>query len=246
MGKGFGFREFTISHDRCGMKVGTDSVLLGSWAKSPESHVRSILDIGTGTGILALMMAQRCPEAQVCGVEIDHDAFLQASENAGSSKFRKRIRLCLCDFRTFTSERKYDVIISNPPFFSKDSRTINVLANQEERGRYTARHTDSLPFRELVAGAKRLLSGDGFFSVIVPCDSALNLIGICAENDLYLTRRCDVRDSPDKDLKRCMMTFSHKIVQTELSLLSIHDESGAYSDEFRRLTGAFYLPAVFT
>ncbi len=242
MSQGFIFQEFTINHDICGMKVGTDSVLLGAWANKPTDSPHSVLDIGTGTGIIALMMAQRFPDTEIHGIEIDHQAFLQAVGNVSASRFADRIHLSEGDFLKTGFQSRYDIIISNPPFFSVDTRTRDSVG---EPNRYTARHTDSLPFCDLIERTKDLLADDGLFSVVIPYGSALHFIGLCAENGLYLTHKCNVKDSPNKEFKRSLMTFSKTVEPTQTTELTIRDQSGTYSLQFRSLTEIFYLPTLF-
>ena len=155
---GFRFKQFEILQDRCAMKVGTDGVLLGAWA----SGGTRILDIGCGTGLIALMMAQRFPAAQVVGIDIDEEACGQARENVTASPFGDRIDVAHCRLQDYSGE-EFDAIVSNPPFF------LNSLKNPDSK-RAMARHADTLPFRDLWQGVKRLLSENGIFSVVLPSD----------------------------------------------------------------------------
>ena len=177
---GFKFKQFEIHQDRCAMKVGTDGVLLGAWAPGGKR----ILDIGSGTGLISLMMAQRCQEAQVIGVDLDAEACDEARENVAASPFADRVSIACCRLQDYESAEKVDAIVSNPPFF------LNSLKNPDSK-RSMARHADSLPFRDLFLGVKRLLSEEGVFSVIVPSEvldaftSEAYLLGFC------LVRQCD-------------------------------------------------------
>ena len=162
----FTFKSFTIHQDRCAMKVGTDGVLLGAWAQGGSR----ILDIGTGTGIIAMMMAQRFPDADITAIDIDAEACKQAAENVRESVFKGRIIVkeealqSYCRNHLEQQHPLYDSIVSNPPFF------VNSLRNPDAR-RTTARHTDSLSFAELFRSVSRLLSDDGMFSAIIPTDN---------------------------------------------------------------------------
>ena len=156
---GFKFKQFEIHQDRCAMKVGTDGVLLGAWAPGGKR----ILDIGSGTGLISLMMAQRCQEAQVIGVDLDAEACDEARENVAASPFADRVSIACCRLQDYESAEKFDAIVSNPPFF------LNSLKNPDSK-RSMARHADSLPFRDLFLGVKRLLSEEGVFSAIVPSE----------------------------------------------------------------------------
>ena len=146
---GFKFKHFEIHQDRCAMKVGTDGVLLGAWALGGKR----ILDIGSGTGLISLMMAQRYPEAQVVGIDLDAEACAEARENVAASPFADRVNIVDCRLQDYESLEKFDAIVSNPPFF------LNSLKNPDSK-RSMARHADSLPFRELFRGVKLLLSDD--------------------------------------------------------------------------------------
>jgi tRNA1Val (adenine37-N6)-methyltransferase len=135
---GFKFKQFEIHQDRCAMKVGTDGVLLGAWAPGGKR----ILDVGSGTGLISLMMAQRFPEAQVRGIDMDGEACEEAAENVAASPFADRVEIECCRLQDYHSEESFDAIVSNPPFF------LNSLKNPDSK-RTMARHTDSLPFRDL-------------------------------------------------------------------------------------------------
>ena len=153
----FDFKQFSICQDQCAMKVGTDGVLLGAWADGG----RRILDIGTGTGIIALMMAQRFPDAAIDAIEIDHDACRQAAGNIAATPFADRIRIHECPIQHFQPTMRYDVIVSNPPYF------INSMKNPDKK-RATARHTDTLSPRDLFMAAEKMLDENGIFSIIIP------------------------------------------------------------------------------
>ena len=158
----FQFKQFTIHQQHCAMKVGTDGTLLGSWASAPAGACR-ILDVGTGTGLIALMMAQRFPEARVTGIDIDTDAVGQASENALESPFKERIMIREGDVTRMEDTDGFDAIVCNPPFFD---RSLTCPDQQ----RTEARHTVSLTYRQLMESAFRLLKDDGRLSVIIPSD----------------------------------------------------------------------------
>ena len=155
----FKFQQFTVRQEHCAMKVGTDGTLLGAWANGG----RSVLDIGTGTGLIALMMAQRFPEARVTAIDIDQAACLQAHDNVAASPFASRIQIVQADVADYEAE-PFDVIVSNPPYF------VESLTCPDYQ-RTTARHTASLTYQTLMCSAFRLLSDEGRFSVIIPFDS---------------------------------------------------------------------------
>ena len=232
----FQFKQFSVRHDRCSMKVGTDGVLLGSWAGHPQLSTAncqlSILDIGTGSGLIALMMAQRFPQATITGIDIDLASVEQARENVAHSPFHNIDiqHIALEDF----NEGKYDLIISNPPFYEEDTQSKTEQI-------HNAKHTSSLTFEQLIEGADRLLESEGEFDVILPYSAADQVIGTAAIHGLYLLRRCDVKGSPTRPFKRTMLAFCRTPHETEHTLLIIRTPQNTYSEEYQRLTQAFYL-----
>lgn len=250
----FRFKQFEIEQDRCAMKVGTDGVLLGAWAQGG----RRILDIGSGTGLISLMMAQRFPEAEVVGIDMDADACGQAKENVKASPFRDRVEIVCCRLQDFgadgcasetaglktgasetaadlKSAGVFDAIVSNPPFF------VDSLKNPDSK-RTMARHTDSLPFRDLFAGVKRLLSDDGVFSAIVPAEVVEQFIAESCMLGFYLIRKCGVKTVERKQPKRFMLTFAkHRISPYEEYVETMMDSQGNRSEWYRKITEEFYL-----
>ena len=178
------------------MKVGTDGVLLGAWA-AVQPQDRRMLDIGTGTGLIALMLAQRAPEAHVTGVDIDDVG--QARENAAASPWSGRVAFAQCPVQEFETPEPFDLIVSNPPFFV-DSLTC------PDRGRTAARHAVHLPFGDLRDAVLRLLAPGGRFAVILPTAEAERFLAVCAGR-LALVRRTDVRTTPRRPAKRALMEF---------------------------------------
>lgn len=255
----FRFKQFEIEQDRCAMKVGTDGVLLGAWA---QGGCR-ILDIGSGTGLISLMMAQRFPEAEVVGIDMDADACGQARENVMASPFRDRVEIECCRLQDFggasetaeasgtaeglkadgTSETAaglkaagvFDAIVSNPPFF------VDSLKNPDSK-RTMARHTDSLPFRDLFAGVKRLLSDEGVFSAIVPAEVVEQFVAESCILGFYLIRKCGVKTVGRKQPKRFMLSFAkHRISPYEEYVETMMDSQGNRSEWYRKITEEFYL-----
>lgn len=234
----FQFKQFVVRHDRCAMKVGTDGVLLGAWGCVEG---RRILDIGTGTGLIALMAAQRNPEATVLGIDIDEAAVRQAQENASRSPFRERVGCVLCDAMALhpDGQERFDAILCNPPFFTEDTLP-------DDKGRALARNSRSLPFPQLVGKVASLLTGRGTFSVILPAQHAGDFVGLCLEAGLHLQRRCMVRTTSRKPPRRALLTFSMDAdlpssicdVESELCLM---DDNGSRSQAYKALTEDFYL-----
>ena len=228
----FQFKQFTIHQQRSAMKVGTDGVLIGAWA-SVRANDRTILDIGTGTGLIALMLAQRNPEAEVVAVEINSESAAQARDNVAASPWSDRVTVEECAVQDFVSDLKFDLIVSNPPYFVDSQKC-------PDGSRNTARHTDTLSFSELMKAAERLLAPDGRFAVIVPAESAMSVI---AAGNMHLVRRCDVRTKPSAQPKRVMLEFSPRFEGAALrDELTIGDgTNGGYSPEYVALTRDFYL-----
>ena len=215
----FQFKQFTVWHDKCAMKVGTDGVLLGAWTSVESAH--RILDIGTGTGLVALMLAQRSlPDANIVALEIDEAAVGQARENVIRSPWKERVEVVQADFRKYRSSDKFDVIVSNPPYFV-DSLEC------PDRQRTAARHNNSLSYEDLLEGVSGLLTENGFFTVVIPADVAERVKKIASK--------------PGGIPKRVLITFSFSnqecIVEELLTELARHQ----YSEEYMTLTRDYYL-----
>ena len=195
----FQFKQFTVYQDLCAMKVGTDGTLLGAWAKAPEKTCR-ILDIGTGTGLIALMMAQRFPKAQITGVEIDTNATRQAQENAQNSPFNDRISIIQGDITKISDNIGFDSIVCNPPYF------VNSLQCPTDQ-RTLARHTVSLNYESLMHVAGKLLKDDGSFSLVIPADNQDDIKSAAAFENLFLSRICMIKTTPQKLPKRHLVEF---------------------------------------
>ena len=201
----FSFRQFTIEQDRCAMKVGTDGTLLGAWASLPEHTATTprLLDIGTGTGLIALMLAQRFPEAVVDAIDIDEAAVRQSRENISRSPFASRIKVLHTSLQHFCQQTDltYDAIVCNPPFFHHA-----LICPEKERA--VARHTVSLDFHTLFTCAAKMLSPKGHFSVIIPVSERREMEQAAALSLLFLVRETLFFTSPKKPAKRLLLTFS--------------------------------------
>ena len=239
----FSFKQFTVHQDRCAMKVGTDGTLLGVWARGGDR----ILDVGTGTGLIALMMAQRFPQAMVDAIDIDSDACLQARENIAVSPFADRIAVHHCRLQDFMplaheelladsnssfdslhSPLHYDAIVANPPYFEQSLKAPDAQ-------RSMARHTDSLSYHDLMDGVLRLLDDDGEFSVIIPFDCRGSLEMEAIMTGLYPSRVCAVKTTPHKHARRYLLAFRKHPSEIETSELLMN------SDAYRDLVKDFYL-----
>lgn len=231
----FRFKQFTIRHDRCAMKVGTDGTLLGAWVETTKQ--RRILDIGTGTGLIALMLAQRCPEARIDGIDIDAEACLQALENVRQSPFGTRIRIVHSSFQAFASTvtNPYDLIVSNPPFF-KDS-----LKCPEEKRRL-ARHDDSLPLNELLDTARSLLTHNGRLALILPFVQHEELLRRAEQANLHIIRRTDVIPLEGTSPKRLLVELSPlRLSDTTKDELILENRTHQRTKAYQKLTEDFYL-----
>ena len=229
----FRFKKFTVWHDRCAMPVGTDGVLLGAWAEL--GRAMRILDVGTGSGLIALMAAQRNESAAIVGIDVDDASISQAVENVSSSPFSGRIEILHEDVRSFRPSELFDAIICNPPFY-----TEAILPPDE--GRCVARNTASLGFGELVSSASVLLADQGFFNVIIPTQAESSFISLCLMSRLYVHRRCYVRTTVRKDAKRVMITFSKSVCTNPSSdVLVLSDKDSRRTREYADLTREFYL-----
>lgn len=217
------------------MKVGIDSVLLGAWTRlSQEKH---ILDLGTGTGILALMMAQRT-NAKVDAVEINRQAFLQAEDNIKNSIFDNNIKCYNSSIQDFTSPYLYDLIISNPPYFEDSLKA-------KSHARSTARHTDTLSFEELLETSSALLTKNGKIALILPF-SSLNKISLIAQQlKLHIARTTEVRGKEHKAPNRILIMLQKEETVASNDSLVIYNSEGRYTEEFKSLTQNFYLPSIF-
>jgi tRNA1Val (adenine37-N6)-methyltransferase len=230
----FQFKQFTVRQQHCAMKVGTDGTLLGAWALASAGACR-VLDIGTGTGLIVLMMAQRYPEAQAIAIDIDEKAVFQAQENVQASPFADRIQVFQADVQTFEDSEKFDSIVCNPPFF-EDSLVC------PDAQRTEARHTISLDYRQLMESAFRLLKDDGRFSVIIPTDSRSRLESEAHLRGFFISRLCSVQTTLKKSPKRYMIEFmKHPVNEIDITNGILELSPQIKSDWYRELTQEFYI-----
>ena len=232
----FTFKQFAIEQDRCAMKIGTDGVLLGAWAPI-DNHPFSILDIGTGTGIIALMLAQRCAAQQIDALEIDEAAYEQATDNFENSPWNDRLFCFHAGLDEFIEEpeEEYDLIVSNPPFYSEDYKT-------ENESRDLARFQDAMPFEQLLEAADLLLSEHGIFTVIIPFKEEENFIALANEFELYPLKITRVKGTPTTEIKRSLLAFSrNETTDLPIDELVIETARHVYTQEYIGLTKDFYL-----
>ncbi len=232
----FSFKQFSVQQDKCAMKIGTDGVLLGAWCPI-DNNPFSVLDIGAGTGILSLMLAQRSNAEQIDSLEIDEDAYEQCVENFENSPWSDRLFCFHAGLDEFVDEPEdeYDIIISNPPFYSEDYKTDNSQ-------RDLARFQDALPFDDLIDAADLLLSENGIFAVIIPYKEEEKFIDLCAEVELYPVKVTRVKGTPTSGIKRSLLAFKrYELPVLETDELVIETSRHQYTEEYIELTKAFYL-----
>lgn len=227
----FTFKQFAVSQDRCAMKVGTDGVLLGAWAR--VEHCGRILDMGTGTGLVALMAAQRS-SACIVAVDLDADAVAQAADNVAASPWGERIRVFACDVRVLDDAFRFDAILCNPPFFENSLKS-------PDAARTMARHTDTLSFDELARSAVRLLAPDGELSVVIPYDRAADMTVSAACYGLFATRQTIVVPVEGGKPKRILMAFTRQGAPHTPETLVIHSRQRSYTAQYVSLVEDFYL-----
>lgn len=228
----FQFKQFSIAQDLCAMKVGTDGVLLGAWSKVPNGNV---LDIGSGSGLISLMVAQRNKNCTIDAIDIDQQAYLQTLNNIKNCPWNDRIKGHHTALQCFHPSSKYNLIISNPPFF------INAFkAENESKNR--ARHTDELSYQDFIHCATQLLQPSGILSVVLPVKEAEFFNDIAHQNKLYINRKCWVKPNSSKAPKRVLLEFRFhpKVVITEYLTIE-RDQRHDYTEEYRNLTQDFYL-----
>lgn len=231
----FKFKQFTVHQDKCAMKIGTDSVLLGAWA-SLDYDPLFILDIGAGTGIIALMQAQRSMADNIDAIEIDDKAYEQCLENFENSKWNDRLFCYHASLLEYAEEIDdlYDLIICNPPFYSETFKS-------ENKQRNLARFADAMPAEHLVTSASKLLSRKGHFCVVLPYSEAERFIQLCKDHGLFPNRITHVKGNPTVEIKRSLIDFSFEEITFQPELLIIENERHKYTQDYMDLTKEFYL-----
>lgn len=227
----FKFKQFTVWHDLCAMKVGTDGVLLGAWAKGGKH----ILDVGTGSGLIALFMSQRYGEACVTAIDIDKDACLQARGNADKSVFKSRINVVKTSLQDFETDVKCDAVVCNPPFFKNSLKS-------DDRQRTIARHAETLPYHDLFRCVASLLDDNGEFSVVIPasCRSDFDMEALFA--GMYPTRVCSVKTVSHKPVSRYLLAYGkHPVDRVEETAVCLGGDTSENPDWYARLMTDFYL-----
>lgn len=238
---GFRFKQFTIEDDQCAMKVGTDGAMLGCWSQATTAN--NVLDIGTGSGLLALMLAQKMSaNGQITGVELDKSAATQAQQNVSASPWPDKVAIVNQDIKLFAaqSQPSFDWIVSNPPYF-ESGQDIN-------EARQAARHTEHLTWSELFTAIDQLLTAQGTVELVIPHQGAQQMITIAAQHQFSCQHYCQVKSSPSKPYVRSLMRFARQTAQTEttqLSELTIYQTNlkskNPYTEQFIALVTGYYL-----
>jgi len=232
----FQFKQFNINQERCAMKIGTDAVLLGAWCPI-NNNPFSILDIGAGTGILSLILAQRSNASQIDAIEIEENAYEQCVENFEASHWGDRLFCYHASLNDFINEPEdqYDIIISNPPFYSEDYKTDNSQ-------RDLARFQDALPFEALVKATTLLLSENGIFTVIIPFKEENRLLNLCAQAELFPIKMTRVKGTPTGPIIRSLIAFKrYELPVLSANELVIETSRHVYTEAYTKLTRDFYL-----
>lgn len=233
----FQFKQFTVQQEKAALKVSTDSCLFGAWVaeevRGRKEEVGRVLDIGVGSGLLMLMLAQKC-NAAIDGIEIDEPSYQQAKANIKSSTWKDRLQLFHGDVKEFQFEQKYDFIISNPPFYEGDLKS-------GASNRNVAMHDEGLKLDELLQVVDRNLSGDGSFAVLLPYHRAEQFIASAVKQGLFLSEHVNVKQSVNHSFFRSMLLFSRVIATPDLQELSIKDDSNQYTNAFGELLKDYYL-----
>ncbi|KPH12290.1 tRNA1(Val) (adenine(37)-N6)-methyltransferase [Chryseobacterium sp. ERMR1:04] len=227
--KPFTFKQFDIYQSKNVFRVGTDGVLLGALAN--VGNKSKVLEVGTGTGLISLMMAQRNIEAQFLGLDINEEAVDLTKSNFENSIFNSRLKNILQDFKSFETEEEFDLIVSNPPYFEESGSEKDKIARQ----------TVELNFQQLISKSSQLLSEKGIFSVIIPAEVGSDFIEIAKENQLFLTRRINIKGIENSKVKRLILDFSLTENPLEESEFIIEKSPRQYSDQYLELTKEFHV-----
>ena len=236
MSKEFKFKQFTIFQDQCAMKIGMDGVLLGAWANPKNSF--SVLDIGTGTGVIALQMAQKSSAEIIDALEIDSEAFEQAVENFERSDWGDRLFCYHASLQEFTNEidEQYDFIVSNPPFYNSTYKKGEISDK-----RALARHSESLSYTILVASVSKLLSENGECAFIIPFEEEAEFLRLAAEHTLFPNRITRVRGTKTSVIKRSLLQLSFNTSKVEFSELTLEKDRHVYTEDYINLVKEYYL-----
>jgi tRNA1Val (adenine37-N6)-methyltransferase len=231
----FRFKQFTVHHDQCSLKVCTDACLFGAWIAQllPAGFNGTILDVGTGTGLLSLMLAQASP-GEIDAVEIDAAAQRQAAANFAGSPWSERLRIHAADFLQFQPEKKYGLIISNPPFFEGSLKSADA-------GKNAAKHDSTLRLAPLISKAAGMLAPGGRLALLLPFQREAEAVSCAANNQLQLQRQAQVRPTGGKPFFRSMLLFGKENEPCRQEVITIHDNGRQYTQAFTGLLQPYYL-----
>ena len=231
----FTFKQFTVKQERSAMKVGTDGVLLGAWT-SLDNQPLSILDIGAGTGIISLLLAQRSLSETIDAVELDENAYEECVDNFEASDWGDRLFCYHTSAQQFAEEidDKYSLIVSNPPFYTDHFKSENKARNK-------ARFTDSLSFKDLTKAVSKLLSSNGIFTLIIPFKEETNFISIASEYHLFPNKICRVKGNINSEIKRSLIEFSLVNSKVSVEELILENSRHHYTEKYKNLVKDFYL-----
>lgn len=234
---GFRFKQFFIKHDQCAMKVGTDGILLGAWAKAIKEKYPRILDLGTGSGLVAIMLAQRYPQAKIIGIELDPKAAQQAKANVNACPWQKNIHIIEQSIAQFTTTHQslcqFDLIVANPPYFEQ-----GIACSSPTRG--LARYQQQSHFAWLTM-AQSCLSPQGKICFVLPFHAAIQLKTQAKQTALYCIEQCEIITKIGKSPHRMLLSFAQQASPLNQERLIIYDQNNQYTDEFKQLTKDFYL-----
>lgn len=228
----FRFKQFAIKQTQNVHRVGTDGVLLGAWVNIQSTTC--ILDVGTGTGLIALMLAQRVQNAQIIALEPHFEAFSLAQENTAASPFSQRLSVLQCTLQQFQSSENFDLIVSNPPYFENSLKPPTATRQQQ-------RHADSLTPTDLLEGANRLLTPNGKLAVVLPIREGEKFIQIAQSFEFWPSRRCNLFTKASKPIERLLLELSKTKATCMNESLTLLTSEGNRSAEYQKLTSGFYL-----
>lgn len=228
----FDFKHFSLSNNISAMKISTDGVLLGAW--TDVLNKKQILDVGTGTGLIALMLAQRCDNALITAIDIDENAFREATLNAESSPWKGRVNVQHCDFKQFSSDEKFDLIVSNPPYFNNGIKA-------PDSSRATARHDDTLEYSDIISAAKSLLTENGSISLIAPADRLDDISSDATVNGFKINKITTIFNKPNSRPIRILIELGKEDKNSVSDTLYIRNEDNLYSQQYKTLTKDFYI-----
>lgn len=226
--KPFQFKQFSIQQSKTVFRVGTDGVLLG--ATATVNNTKNILEVGTGTGLISLMLAQRNQEAEIEAIDISTDAVKIAATNFENSPFKNRLKVFIQDYKNFIPKEKYDLIVSNPPYFAENESSKDVIARQQTE----------LSFEVLIKKSSKIISENGLLSVIIPFESGVIFEENCSRNKLYLNKKVQIYGIKDSKPKRLILEFGFYQKEIMESKVVIEKSPRKYTDEYLKLTEEFH------